>query len=227
MNRSTTAFGRAMAIGVALLTTLLTTLTGCGTAMSGSDFDQSAAWKYLEDALRDTVEKLPDFPGFEKRGIFRLDCADEGQVIYEIHYAFTIDASQTPQVREEYPDLLKRLWEELGYEVHRDDVDEDLGWRDLEARRSDGVNLWYSSWELVSLVAQSGCIDRVEDFEEPCIAPLGGVTEENDTALKDCPNGYKATQTADAIAPFEDGQTESTWTDDLTQAEYKGTDGDG
>lgn len=172
--------------------------------MSGSAFDQSEAWERLEDALRETVEELPDFPGFEKRGIFRLDCAGNDKVVYEVHYAFSIETSQTSQVREEYPELLKQLWSEMGYEVHRDDVHEGLGWRDVEARRSDGVNLWYPAWDGVRLVAQSGCIDRVEDFEEPCIAPLGGVTEANDPTLKYCPDGYKSTEKAEAVAPFED-----------------------
>ncbi|WP_199034206.1 hypothetical protein [Glycomyces salinus] len=200
------------------------------------EFDQAEAYPLLEQIVRDTADGLPDFPGFGRRRYMNEeDCSQigsqyEGWVSIEIRYVFSAEDSVTDLVRVEYTNLLRQMWTESGYDLHRDDGNGD-GPGSMEARRPDGVNLW---WTVagdeggVSLTLQSGCVQSTPGFEKPdYIAPAGGVPLEEDLAadrMKPSPE-----PSADAIAPFEGTQPAApagtvSWSGQLEKLDSRETD---
>lgn len=175
------------------------------------EFDQSTAWDRIEEAAAESIDGLPDFPGFKVRILQKLECthngqADEEYVNLELSYQFSEEISNDPLVRETYLAHFREQWQEAGYDIHRDtQVGDDPPHYALEARRSDGVNYWYRVGRLAVLKIQSGCVKVVEGWPSACPDPLGGVTPENDRAAKRyCETGEEAetSEEADAIAPF-------------------------
>ncbi|MCH7232971.1 hypothetical protein L0U85_19240 [Glycomyces sp. L485] len=179
------------------------------------EFDQSTAWERLEEAAAEAIADLPDFPGFEVRTMKMLECEHDGEVDekyvnLELGYQFSRDVSDYELVREAYRTELRALWEQEGYDIHRDaQRGDDPPHYSLEARRPDGINYWYRVAGLVELAVQSGCVKAIDGFVAECPDPLGGVTEENDRARDDCiatdttysqePSEAESDQ---AIAPF-------------------------
>lgn len=174
-------------------------------------FDESTAFLLLDAAAAEAVDGLPDFPGFERRTMMRLECTHDGEtdeeyVNLELSYEFSETVSEDPLVRETYLDLLRTKWEESGYDIHRDQPSGTGKHHSLEARRPDGVNYWYRVVDLVVLKVQSGCIKATGGFPD-CPVPLGGVTRENDQAnsyCNDVDTVYPGEETtSEAVAPFQ------------------------
>ncbi|WP_460497081.1 hypothetical protein [Glycomyces tarimensis] len=174
------------------------------------EFDQAEAYPILEQIVNDTIAELPDFPGFHRRSYANEeDCAPlgegyEGWVAIEIRYGFGAEDSRSALVRTEYTNLLRDMWTDAGYDLHRDEGDGN-GPGSMEAKRPDGINLWW--WVAgedggVSLTLQTGCIPSTPGFEKPdYIPPAGGVPPEEDLAA---PRMNPSPEpSADAIAPFD------------------------
>ncbi|RRR99133.1 hypothetical protein [Glycomyces terrestris] len=171
------------------------------------EFDLGEAFIRMDEAVAETIEGLPDFPGFQTRTTLKLDCPVEGRESYEINYKFPEHTIGSDLVTREYFSVLKAHWASLGWEVHgeRDDADGNIS--DIQATRPDGVNVWYSNLLGQAIIhAQVACVSP--EGEPVCGPPLGGVTPENDST-KDCivkEPEESATETTDAIAPFGDVQ---------------------
>jgi len=173
------------------------------------EFDEAEAYPLLEQAAADTIAALPDFPGFESRRYLRPeDCGEtlgseyEGWVAIEISYGFSGENSALPLVRTDYTNLLRQIWEEAGFDVHRDSIDPETGNGSLEAERPDGVNLWWGVAKGVSLTLQTGCIPATPDFDKPdYISPAGG-TVTTDHALAGDLMNPPGDSTTEAIDPF-------------------------
>lgn len=177
------------------------------------DFDQAQAYPLLEEIVADTVETLPDFPGFYQRMYYPVeDCghlgeAYKGWVAIEIAYGFSAEDSLTDTVRRDYTAILRDQWTEAGYEIHRDTIDPETGNGSLEAKRPDGINLWWGVHDGASLSLQTGCIPPTEGFEKPdYISPAGGVAPENDHAVNSMkPPTDEESKTQDPSASSSDG----------------------
>ncbi|WP_100448058.1 hypothetical protein [Glycomyces xiaoerkulensis] len=171
------------------------------------EFDLSEAFIRMDEAVAQTIDGLPDFPGFHKRTTLALDCPEEGRESYEIAYTLPEETIGSDLVTKEYFAVLKEHWPSLGWEVHgeRDDVDGNIA--NIQAIRPDGVNLWYQN-QIGQIVihAQVACVEA--EGHPVCGPPLGGVKPENDST-KDCmvlSREELESKTADAVAPFEGGQ---------------------
>ena len=178
-----------------------------------TEYDQAGAYGPMEQAVREAVRVLPDFPGFVARGWHELPCSHNG--IYdpdytniEIRYSFGRELSDDPMIRGEYIDVLRDHWEEQGYAVRTDDGD-GAGSYNLSVTREDGISLWYKVWGIVSLVVQSGCVPVCDVSGIEYIPPAGGIEPGSDgDGVKDYfPEGIPSGKTsADAIAPFGETQ---------------------
>lgn len=168
------------------------------------EFDLSEAFLRMDEAVAQTIEGLPDFPGFKTRTTLKLECAEEGRESYEIAYALPEDTIGDELVTREYFDVLKDHWQSLGWNIHgeRDDVDGNVS--DIQATRPDGVNIWYSNMlGQIVIHSQVACV-RAEG-NPVCGPPLGGVTPENDST-QDCmviEPEVSESETSEAVAPFE------------------------
>ncbi|WP_155830004.1 hypothetical protein [Glycomyces tenuis] len=158
--------------------------------MSRGAPEREDPWPRMEDAVRETVAALPDFPGFESRAFAELAGTDPDTVQYELSYTFTLDDSETAKVRRDYVAALKRHLPAIGYTVHSERFGEDGEPRALEAVRPDGINVWYRVLGLVSVKAQTGPMPRDPDYDPYCPPPIGGVARDRDAALDFCERGY-------------------------------------
>ena len=206
------------AVTVLVVVVLGIVVAGCG-VMGMSDeppeteYNQAEAYGPMEQAVRDTIEVLPDFPGFSARGWYELPCSHNGiddpdYTNIEITYSFGWDLSEDPMIREEYIDVLREHWEEQGYAVRTDDGD-GAGFYNLSVTREDGISLWYQVWGMVNLVVQSGCVPVSDMSEIDYIPPAGGIEpgSDGDGADEYFPEGIPSGETsADAIAPFGETQ---------------------
>lgn len=174
----------------------------------------------MEQAVADAVGALPDFPGFDRRSWAELPCSHNGvddpdYTNIEIRYLFSEEASKTELVQETYVDSLREYWSGLGYGIHRDDAVGGGEYHSLEARRDDGINLWYSTARLTALMVQSGCVPRSDVSELTYIPPAGGIVpgSEQDTVAHSnryFPDGVPADQlTTPATDPFATPSAES------------------
>ncbi len=174
-----------------------------------TEFDEAEAYLVLEQAAAEIVAGLPDFPGFNTRWYMRpQDCGEalgsryEGWVAIEIGYGFSGADSALPLVRTEYADLLRESWQEAGYDVHRDDIDETTGVGSIEAERPDGVNLWWTAAKGVSLTLQTGCVPQTPDFDKPDYLPPAGGSVTIDDALAGALMHPPTADTTEAVDPF-------------------------
>ncbi|WP_026924434.1 hypothetical protein [Glycomyces arizonensis] len=167
------------------------------------EFNRGEAFLRMDEAIAQTIEGLPDFPGFQDRTTLKLDCSEEGRESYEINYTFPEETIGSDLVTKEYFTVLKEHWSSLGWEIHgeRDDVDGNIA--DIQATRPDGVNIWYSNMLGQAVIhAQVACVEAEGD--PVCGPPLGGVTPENDHTkycTLETPDD-STSETAEAIAPF-------------------------
>jgi hypothetical protein len=162
-------------------------------------------WPRMEDAVREVIAALPDFPGFETRAFGELAGAHPDVVQYELSYTFTLADSETDKVRRDYVTVLKRHLPAIGYTIHSERFDRDGAPQALEAVRPDGVNVWYRVLGLVSVKAQTGPMPRDPGYDPSCPPPLGGVTRDRDAALDFCERGYTGEDRGPgpARAPYE------------------------
>ncbi|QSB04415.1 hypothetical protein [Natronoglycomyces albus] len=174
------------------------------------EFDQVMAYGLMEEEVRSWVETIDDFIGFETRIYRTQDCygpqmQETDFVRIEINYRFSRDDSKLPIVREEYLEAIREHWDKQGYNIHTEDIRGDGEFHSLEARRPDGINLWYSVANISSLKVQSGCVRGSLDIEEPYIPPAGGVPPQNDPLRNNPPYEPSAEETSEeAINPFRD-----------------------
>ncbi|MEV3935589.1 hypothetical protein AB0K52_06385 [Glycomyces sp. NPDC049804] len=171
-------------------------------------YTQAEAYAPMEQAVAETVEVLPDFPGFSARGWYELPCSHSGvddpdYTNIEISYSFSDEVSADALARQQYVGVLRDQWTQLGYSV---EVDEGAGeFYDLSVVREDGIKLWYRVARVVSLKVQSGCVPASESSEIPYIPPSGGVVpgSANDGVADYFPDGIPTENlTADAVDPF-------------------------
>ncbi|GAA1676898.1 hypothetical protein GCM10009830_24600 [Glycomyces endophyticus] len=176
------------------------------------DFDEAAAYPLMEQAVLDTIAGLPDFPGFKTRTYYSPEDCEEalgeqykGWVSLEIAYTFDGPDSESELVRTTYTDLLREQWTAAGYDLHQDSIDSATGRGSLEAKRQDGINLWWAVSGSVSLAVQTGCIPATEGFDKPdYLPPAGGVLPENDQAAQNRMNPPEDS-TGEVIDPFASG----------------------
>jgi len=171
------------------------------------EFNLGEAFLRMDEAVAQTIEGLPDFPGFQKRTTLALDCPEEGRESYEIKYTFPENTISSDLTTKEYFAVLKEHWPSIGWEVHGELDDSDGNISDLQAIRPDGVNIWYQNLLGQAVIhAQVACVRSEGD--PVCGPPLGGVTPENDNT-KYCtliePEESESAST-DAVAPFEGTQ---------------------
>lgn len=171
------------------------------------EFKLDEAFLRMDEAVAETIEGLPDFPGFQKRTTLKLECPVEGRESYEINYTFPEDTIGSDLVTKEYFAVLKDFWPSLGWEVHgeRDDAHGNIS--DIQATRPDGVNVWYTNLLGQAIIhAQVACVDP--DGAPVCGPPLGGVTPENDSTKYCVVEEPEDTddESTDAIAPFQGTQ---------------------
>lgn len=204
-----------------------------------SVYTEAEAFAPMEAEVAETVAALPDFPGFESRSWNELPCShngvdDEDYVNIEIRYGFDDADSATPLVRETFVDALRERWTELGYEIHRDNATPDGEHHAIEARRDDGINLWYRVATGVSLMVQSGCVPKSDPSEIQYIPPAGGLVPGSkwDTIDIDGVQGLPEEPTEEAVSPFEESESASPagmvpWNRDPDPADHRPSPYDG
>ncbi|MEU5154678.1 hypothetical protein [Glycomyces sp. NPDC021274] len=169
------------------------------------EFNLDEAFLRMDEAIGETIARLPDFPGFYERRTLQLKCAEEGRESYEISYTLPEATIGSELVTMDYFEVLKEHWPAIGYEIHAERKYPDGNPKALEATRSDGVNVWYSNMlGQIVIHAQVACV-RAEG-SPVCGPPLGGVLPENDNHKHCQLVTPEETESADAIAPFKDGQ---------------------
>lgn len=206
---------------------------GCGVfGMSGkppeSAYTQAEAYPPMEQAIADTIEILPDFPGFTYRSWRELPCSHNGidnsdYTNIEISYGFGEELSTDPKIRETYVDVLREHWAELGYTTRTDEGD-DTGFYNLSVKREDGIALWYSVWGLVNLIVQSGCVPVSDIDEIEYVPPAGGIEPGSDGDIVDryFPDGIPTEETTEETGN-EIGDETTTPPDHATSTTPSGT----
>jgi hypothetical protein len=179
-----------------------------------SIYTQAEAYGPMEEAVAELTEVLPGFPGFAFRGWGEMPCShngidDDRFTNVEVDYTFSRAVSDDPLVRETYVEVLRERWTAQGYEVHRDDrrVGAERVDHSLEARRADGINLWYRVGAVVGITVQSGCVPKSDKSEIDYIPPAGGVEPggENDGVGRYFPDGIPVeSDSPSAIDPFDE-----------------------
>ncbi|MDA1362675.1 hypothetical protein O1R50_23840 [Glycomyces luteolus] len=113
--------------------------------------------------------------------------------------------------RETYVDALRELWTDQGYEITWDYTSPDGEWFELEARRDDGITLWYSVAQAVSLKIQSGCVPASDHSEIQYIPPAGGVvpgsSDDVMNRLQDEIQGYPEEPQEEAASPSDESES--------------------
>jgi hypothetical protein len=181
-----------------------------------SEYTEAQAFAPMVAEVAETVAALPDFPGFDSRSWNELPCSHNGidnqdYVNIEIRYGFDDAASASPLVRETYVDTLRERWTELGYDIHREETTPDGEHTAIEARREDGINLWYRVAGGVSLLVQSGCVPKSEPGEIQYIPPAGGIVPGSkwDTIDIDGVQGVPEEPIEESASPFGDSGSAS------------------
>jgi hypothetical protein len=179
-----------------------------------SAYTQAEAYAPMEAAAADTVASLPDFPGFEQRSWGELPCSHNGiddpdYTKIEIRYRFSLPASGSDLVREQYVDALREYWTGQGYTITTDDAVEgpERTDRNLVAVRDDGISLWYAVGGYVGLFIGSGCVPVSDKSEIEYLPPTGGIEPggKGDNVGEYFPEGIPTTH--EAVAPFESPDT--------------------
>jgi hypothetical protein len=181
-------------------------------------YSQAEAIPVMEAEVTAIIEQLPDFPGFAARSWVETPCFKDGaytedRVGMEIDYRFSGDSAADPLIRETYVDVLRDFWTEQGYEITMDEASATGKFYDLEARREDGVKLWYVVATGVALKVQSGCVPASDHSEIQYLPPSGGVVpgspEDTMNDLKDEIQGYPEEPQEEAVSPFEESESPS------------------
>jgi hypothetical protein len=181
-----------------------------------SVYTEAEAFAPMEAEVADIVAALPEFPGFESRSWNELPCAHNGvddsdYVNIEIRYGFNDIESSSPTVRETYVDMLRERWNGQGYDIHRDQATPDGEHYALEARRDDGINLWYRVATGVTLLVQSGCVPKSDPGEIQYLPPAGGPVpgSEWDTIDIDGVQGLPEAPSEEAVSSFSESESPS------------------
>lgn len=174
-------------------------------------YTEAEAFAPMEAEVADIVASLPDFPGFYTRSWNEMVCSHNGidngdYVNIEIRYGFADADAATGTVRNTYVSKLRERWTDLGYEIRRDEASGTGKDYSLEARRDDGINLWYSVATKVTLYVQSGCVPKSDPSEIEYIAPTGGVDagSQRDNIRIDGFEGMPEAPSETATDPFQE-----------------------
>jgi hypothetical protein len=179
---------------------------------------QAEAIPVMEAEVAAIIGELPEFPGFSSRSWRETPCYKDGayteeRVGMEIEYRIVDGNTAESLARVAYVDALRELWTEQGYEITWDEASPDGEWYNLEARRDDGVKLWYNVAHAVSLMVQSGCVPASDHSEIQYIPPSGGIIpggpDDIMNKLKDEIQGYPEEPQEEAILPFEEAESSS------------------
>ncbi|WP_155830292.1 hypothetical protein [Glycomyces tenuis] len=205
---------------VVLAVAAILALTACsavGDALNQppqTEYTQAEAYAPMEAVAAEAVESLTDFPGFEQRSWGEMPCSHNGiddpdYTNIEIDYSFSLEVSETDQIREDYVEELREYWTAQGYEITRDEestYDDRLD-RNLVVRTDDGITLWYRVAGYVGLVIQSGCVPVSDLSEIEYVPPIGGIEPggEGDKLDRYFPDGIPTDQAA-AVDPFANTQ---------------------
>ena len=181
-------------------------------------YTQAEVIPVMEAEITAITSQLPDFPGFSSRSWREAPCRKDGaytddRVSMEIDYRVKGGNAADSVARETYVDALRDLWAGQGYEITWDETSPDGEWFNLEARRDDGITLWYSVAHAVSLKVQSGCVPASDHSEIQYIPPSGGVVpgseEDIMNRLEDEIQGYPEEPEEEAVSPFDESGSAS------------------
>jgi hypothetical protein len=179
-----------------------------------SVYTQAEAYAPMEAAAAESVASLADFPGFEQRSWGELPCSHNGiddpdYTKIEIRYRFSLPASGSDLVREQYVDALREYWAGQGYAITTDDAVEgpERTDRNLVAVREDGISLWYAVGGYVGLFIGSGCVPVSDKGEIEYIPPTGGIEPggKGDNVGEYFPEGIPASR--EVVNPFDAPET--------------------
>lgn len=182
------------------------------------NYTQAAVIPVMESEVSALINQLPDFPGFSSRIWRETMCRKDGEyteerVAMEIEYRITGGNTADSISRENYVDTLRNLWIEQGYEITRDGTSPDGEWFNLEARRDDGITLWYNVAHAVSLFVQSGCVPASDHSDIQYIPPSGGIvpgsSDDIMNRLQDEIQGYPEEPQDEAVSPFDESESAS------------------
>jgi hypothetical protein len=167
-------------IAIVFAVALIVTLTRIIMADKSSPSTYTAAGVVapMEQVVADTVETLPNFPGFSERVWSFVGCSSSGApsedyVGIQITYEFSEALSKDPLTRETYLGPIRDDWNDRGYTITEDEALEDH--YILSASRTDGITMSYWVAAKVVLIVQSGCVDSDDVEEIPYIPPTGGI----------------------------------------------------
>jgi hypothetical protein len=182
------------------------------------EYSEAEVFAPMEAEVAEIIEALPDFPGFASRSWAETPCYKDGaytedRVGVEITYVFDGTAAVDPLIRETYVDELRERWTEQGYEITWDEASATGKFYELEARREDGIKLWYSVAHGVALKIQSGCVPASDHGEIQYIPPSGGVVpgspEDIMNHLEEEIQGYPEEPQEEAVSPFDASESAS------------------
>ncbi|MFC4338065.1 hypothetical protein [Salininema proteolyticum] len=153
------------------------------------EWTNQSAYREAESIAADSVAGLEDFPGFSARTWDEDYCGEgwdekepvEGYTKPGLTYTFGEEASQDPNVRTAYPDMLEEHWKELGHEVERRESE---GGDNVTVigTRDDGMNMMYQVASIATLqvwVDESYCVEFTGPVDPT--EPLGeGIDADSD-----------------------------------------------
>lgn len=174
----------------------LSASAGCNSAFdegepsAEADYNQTEVMPVMEEALAETVEGIPDFPGFHERQWTESSCLGgfKGQESFDefvelkITYHLGEEYFDDSETSEAIADVLRDHWVGMGFEISQDRETGTGEFETLSAERDDGVTLSFNGVGKLNFSAYVGCVDRTDEWD--FVPPLDGVEPENDRALE-------------------------------------------
>lgn len=183
-----------------------------------SKYTEAEVFAPMEAEVAAIIEVLPEFPGFNSRIWNETPCYKDGdyteeRVGVEITYSFDAVMSADTLTRETYVEVLRERWTEQRYEITWDESSETGKFYNLEARREDGIKLWYAVATGTSLTVQSGCVPASDHSDIQYIPPSGSIVPGSShdimNDLKGAIQGYPEKPQEEAVSPFEESESPS------------------
>lgn len=146
------------------------------------EYDETDVWTRMETAVTTTAMSSEDFPGFDARTVQVTACGyrtDAGLRTYRYLLVYELAPFEDPTGEASYAETVRDAWSADDYQI-LDDGTTAEGGTSIRADRQDELTLHLLLGEDAALEVRSGCLERV-DPDPRCLAPQGGVTNENDT----------------------------------------------